>query len=274
MLTEKSGLSPRTIDAIKTVLAQFPAVRSAVLYGSRAKGTYRPGSDIDLTLHTTANTPENLLLQVISALDELDSPYSFDLSLYQHLDNAALKEHIQRVGIELYNAASTAEVNCEEQTHRDEVDLDYILNLLSQLQTNQAKAGASASNDSNDSSKQQLLSLLAKETKLGSKRELIEKFIADYMPESSPQQDIRDSFTGFLQQEKRVAIHRLCKREMLDTEAVSQLLEQYSSTGKAPLPEQVFAALSYRPKLLERKQIYQRILHDFKGIIQRFEGIR
>jgi type I restriction enzyme, R subunit len=166
-------------------------------------------------------------------------------------------------------ASILEEVDFElELIHRDEVNVDYILNLLSQLQKQQAKSGTSASNDS---AKQQVLNLLAKETQLRSKRELIEKFIADYMPKLSPQQDLRDIFTGFWQREKRFAIHQLCEREMLDKEAVYQLLDEYSFTGKEPLREQVFATLNYRPKLLERKQIYERILHDLKDIIQRFE---
>src|SRR5690606_2516866 len=75
-------------------------------------------------------------------------------------------------------ASILEEVDFElELIHRDEVNVDYILNLLSQLQQQQAKSGTSASNDS---AKQQVLNLLAKETQLRSKRELIEKFIADY----------------------------------------------------------------------------------------------
>lgn len=166
-------------------------------------------------------------------------------------------------------ASILEEVDFElELIHRDEVNVDYILNLLSQLQKSQTKAGKAASADSTT---QQVFNLLAKETQLRSKRELIEKFIADYMPKLSPQQDLRDIFTGFWQREKRFAIHQLCEREMLDKEAVYQLLDDYSFTGKDPLREQVFAALNYRPKLLERKQIYERILHDLKEIIQRFE---
>lgn len=72
------GLSDSTVAKIRGVLARFPAIDKAVLYGSRAKGNYRPGSDIDLTLQGAMLTPRLLA----DALDELLLPYSIDLSLF------------------------------------------------------------------------------------------------------------------------------------------------------------------------------------------------
>lgn len=97
----KHGLSDSTVAKICDVLARFPAIDKAVLYGSRAKGNYRPGSDIDLTLQGATLTPR-MLADIADALDELLLPYSIDLSIFERLNHAELREHIERVGFVLY----------------------------------------------------------------------------------------------------------------------------------------------------------------------------
>lgn len=91
------GLTRETIAEIHAVLAGFPSIDRAILYGSRAKGTYEPGSDIDLCLEGAKLTTSDLI-SVISALDNTLLPYSFDLSLKHHLNELPLIEHIERVG--------------------------------------------------------------------------------------------------------------------------------------------------------------------------------
>jgi type I restriction enzyme S subunit len=95
------GLSKDTIGKICGVFAGFPAIEKAVLYGSRAKGNYKTGSDIDLTLYGADLTPD-ILGDVTSALDDLLLPYSIDLSLFDELEHAKLREHIERVGVVFY----------------------------------------------------------------------------------------------------------------------------------------------------------------------------
>ena len=91
------GLPQHTIDQICAVLAQHPEVERALLYGSRAKGNYRPGSDIDLTLLGASLTPR-LCATIAEALDDLLLPYTIDLSLFAQLQHPDLEAHIQRVG--------------------------------------------------------------------------------------------------------------------------------------------------------------------------------
>jgi predicted nucleotidyltransferase len=97
----KYGLTDSTLEKLRSVFARFPEVEKAVLYGSRAKGNYKTGSDIDLTLHGAALT-QRLCGVIAEALDDLLLPYSIDLSLFDTLDNADLREHIERVGVVLY----------------------------------------------------------------------------------------------------------------------------------------------------------------------------
>ncbi|MNG09910.1 Nucleotidyltransferase domain protein [compost metagenome] len=101
MSLDNAGLPEDAIQSIRQVLSQFPAVEQAILYGSRAKGTYRPGSDIDLTLKGGLLTYQNLL-DIELALDDLLLPWKIDLSLHPQIDNPALLEHIARVGKTLY----------------------------------------------------------------------------------------------------------------------------------------------------------------------------
>ena len=95
------GLSSATVERIKSVLSLYPEVDKALLYGSRAKGTYRPGSDIDLTL-CGSGLNQTLLMRIDNALDDLLLPYEIDLSLLASLTHPALLDHINRVGVVLY----------------------------------------------------------------------------------------------------------------------------------------------------------------------------
>ncbi len=95
------GLPPASLLALQTVLARHPGVLHADIYGSRAKGNFRPGSDIDLTLFGDALTNEDLL-RIDREMDALDLPYKIDLSLFAHIEDSALRAHIERVGQVLY----------------------------------------------------------------------------------------------------------------------------------------------------------------------------
>ena len=103
----KYGLKDETIAAINAVFAQFPAIDKVILYGSRAKGTFKPGSDIDLTILEQGLSATDLT-RLENLLDDLLLPYTFDLSLYRQLDHTALVEHIQRVGVPFYSRTSAS----------------------------------------------------------------------------------------------------------------------------------------------------------------------
>ncbi|MBM4257353.1 MAG: nucleotidyltransferase domain-containing protein [Deltaproteobacteria bacterium] len=94
------GLTPHEINLICDVLRRFPTVSEAVLYGSRAKGTHRPESDIDLTL---VGVTDDLEAEAVAdELEELPLPYRFDVKAYDRITYGLLREHIDRVGITLY----------------------------------------------------------------------------------------------------------------------------------------------------------------------------
>ncbi|HYE32986.1 MAG TPA: nucleotidyltransferase domain-containing protein [Methylomirabilota bacterium] len=95
------GLSQKTLAAICGVLARYPQVETPTLYGSRAKGTYKPGSDIDLTL-SGDEIDESALSRIDCELDDLLLPYKIDLSVLSSLRHPPLIEHIRRVGLVIY----------------------------------------------------------------------------------------------------------------------------------------------------------------------------
>lgn len=99
----KYGLKQQTIEQINSVFTRYPEVEQVILYGSRAKGTYKNGSDIDLTLKGR-DLNLNVINKISDDIDELLLPYSFDISIFSQISNADLIDHINRVGIVFYDA--------------------------------------------------------------------------------------------------------------------------------------------------------------------------
>jgi len=91
------GLSEKHIKSINAVFLKFGNVQKAILYGSRAKGTFPAGSDLDLTLIGT-DLNFSALAKIENELDELNLPYMIDLSNFNQIENPDLVSHIKRVG--------------------------------------------------------------------------------------------------------------------------------------------------------------------------------
>lgn len=95
------GMEKKTIHDINGIISRYPEVEKVVIYGSRAKGNYKEGSDIDLVFFG-----DQLNLEILNAIDnEIDDlllPYTFDLSIYGYINNPDLKEHINRAGKNFY----------------------------------------------------------------------------------------------------------------------------------------------------------------------------
>ena len=91
------GLKVGTINNINSVFTKFPEIEEVILYGSRAKGNYREGSDIDITLKGELLT-DDIRSKVSLDIDNLNTPYLFDISVFHLLESDSLIEHINRVG--------------------------------------------------------------------------------------------------------------------------------------------------------------------------------
>jgi len=95
------GLKDAHIELIRSVFRRHPSVESAIIYGSRAKGNFKNGSDIDLTLQGSI-LDLTILMKIEDELDDLLLPYKIDLSIFEKIENPDLVDHINRVGIEFY----------------------------------------------------------------------------------------------------------------------------------------------------------------------------
>lgn len=97
-----AGLPESAVQKLKAIFSDYPTIRRVILYGSRAKGTNRRGSDIDLCLDAPEMTFSELLA-IENRVDDLLLPWKLDLSLLHQIENPDLLEHIQRVGKIFYD---------------------------------------------------------------------------------------------------------------------------------------------------------------------------
>lgn len=103
---KRFGLKEREIGVIRDVATRFPTVECVLIFGSRAKGTEKIGSDVDLAIKGERVTPEQVLELKDLLEEETLIPYFFDILHYNTLQNPALKSHIDRVGKPIYQRAS------------------------------------------------------------------------------------------------------------------------------------------------------------------------
>jgi uncharacterized protein len=94
------GLDVTTVSRIHSILRNYEEIEKAVIYGSRAKGNYREGSDIDLALFGKVST--KTVADVLDEFEESFLPYTFDIAAYNSIKNDNLREHIDRVGKVFY----------------------------------------------------------------------------------------------------------------------------------------------------------------------------
>ena len=95
------GLSDKELGAVSLVFKKFPGIQGAVLFGSRAMGTFRPGSDVDIALKGQVMLQD---VARVKALLEEESPlpYTFDIVDYRTIETPAFKEHIDKHGKAIY----------------------------------------------------------------------------------------------------------------------------------------------------------------------------
>ena len=94
------GISQTDWIEIIATLKSYPMIKSARLFGSRAKGSFKRYSDIDLCIY--GDLSSEVVNSLKDDLEELYIIYRFDVVHFESLANQALQNHIQRVGIEIY----------------------------------------------------------------------------------------------------------------------------------------------------------------------------
>lgn len=150
-----------------------------------------------------------------------------------------------------------------ELIHRDQINVAYILKLLAQLK--QAKASEAAKQ------KQAIMDMIGGDIQLRSKRELIEKFILENLPLIADVDNIQDEFEKFWQEQKILALGKLCDEEQLDKEQFKALIEAYIFSGIDPVRDEVLKCLGDRPSVMQAREIGERIIQKMKEYVDVFE---
>jgi len=175
------------------------------------------------------------------------------LDLYDKAKSAHLKEKVsilQDVDFEL------------ELIHRDEINVTYILKLLAKLKD--------ADVEEQDKQKKAILELLAGDAQMRSKRELIERFIQENLPNIEDSDNVPDEFANYWSIERMAAIENLSIEENLNSEKLQEVIGNYLFTEKAPLRDEIIGMLNEKPSLKERKSIAERVTEKIIGFVETF----
>ena len=149
-----------------------------------------------------------------------------------------------------------------ELIHRDQVNVAYILKLLAKLKS--AKVSEA------QKQKKAIIDLLGGEVQLRSKRELIEKFINENLPRIDDADNIPDEFEKYWEEQKVLALAKICDDEHLDKEQFKALIETYIFSGRDPLRDEVLKCLGDRPSILKAREIGDRIILKMKEYVEVF----
>lgn len=150
--------------------------------------------------------------------------------------------------------------------HRDEINVAYILNLLLSL-------GRMNPEEARKRQKE-ILDLVAGEIQLRSKRELIKAFIEENLPKLKPDENVVTAFENYWSEHRKAAFNTLCDDERLVPAELERLLETYTFANRLPREQEIVTSLSFKPKILERRSIIERVGDKIKAFIDTFiEGM-
>lgn len=149
-----------------------------------------------------------------------------------------------------------------ELIHRDEINVAYILRLLSNYNA--------ASPEEKERINKRISEILAGDVELRSKRDLILEFIDNNLPEIADEDRITDEFDIFWNQKRKEAFEKLCREENLPPDRVSTIIGEYLFTERKPLPDTIINLLEVKPKILERKSIIERITNKVLDYVNVF----
>jgi type I restriction enzyme R subunit len=175
------------------------------------------------------------------------------LDIYEKVKNEAQKEKssiLDDIDFEL------------ELIHRDRINVAYIIKLLAKMKGEKPSDMAAK--------KKAIIDLLVGDIKLRSKRELIEKFIEENLPFILDEDAIEEEFEHYWQDEKVLALEKICEEEHLDKAQFKALIDAYIYSGQEPIRDAVFKCLDSRPSILKARDIGERILDKMKEYVEVF----
>jgi len=149
-----------------------------------------------------------------------------------------------------------------ELIHRDEINVAYILSLLAKLKN--------ASPEEQEKQRKSIIDLIAGDTQLRSKRELIEKFIHENLINIKDSDDIPHKFETFWNEERKQALQELSKEENLNPEKLEKIIGNYLFTEKTPMRDDIISMVTKRPTLKERGKTAERITQKILSFVETF----
>jgi type I restriction enzyme, R subunit len=184
------------------------------------------------------------------AFEDYKSKY---LDLYDKVRNDHQKE----------KASILEDIDFElELIHRDEINVAYILSLLAKLRQTEWQE--------QEQQKKAILDMLSGEIQLRSKRELIEHFIEEHLPHIDNLDAIQDEFEKYWNEQKILALGKICEEEELDRGQFQALMDTYIYTDQEPIREEVFRCLAHRPSVLKAREIGERIVARMRKFVEVF----
>lgn len=150
-----------------------------------------------------------------------------------------------------------------ELIHRDKINRSYILKLLRNFKEEKEPTKSAIQ-------KKAIVDLLGGDVQLRSKRELIEKFIEENLPNIDDADAIEDEFEKYWQDQKVLALGKLCEDENLDKQQFKALIDAYIYSGQEPIRDDVFKCLDDRPSVLQARSIGERILDKMREFVEVF----
>ena len=115
---------------------------------------------------------------------------------------------------------------------------------------------------------------LSGEMQLRSKKELIQTFIDQYLPNIKPTDNVVEQFETFWSENKQQAFRALCTEEQIVPEQLEKLINDYAFANRLPREQEIVSALNFKPKILQRKSIIERVAEKIKAFIDTFiEGM-
>ena len=208
-----------------------------------------------MRLKNTMTTFANFDWEDLEMAEQLFNDYrSKYLDLWQKTKNDTAKEKVSILD----------DVDFElELIHRDEINVTYILKLLASLKD--------VKKEDQEVKKKEVVDLLTGEANLRSKRELIEKFIEDNLPEIDDTESIPQEFEKFWSEEQQKAFEVFIKEENLSSDKTQKLIEDYLYAEREPLRDELLDLIEgTKPNVLKRKSIGDRILNKVVNFVETF----
>lgn len=149
-----------------------------------------------------------------------------------------------------------------ELIRRDKINVSYIISLLQNLQD--------STPEDREKQHKTILGILDTETQLRSKKDLIERFIADHFPDIPKGGDIGEEFESYWSEEKQKAIKELSSSEELDPAGLQKIIDDYLFTDKSPMRDDVIGIMAKRPTLKKRATVSERVISKIKSFVETF----